>query len=72
MCIRDRYRFQASANFGHAMFVSHCSQNLRAMLLYDPLDPRTDLRGRTVPLSILWPFMASLGHTAGYVPLQHL
>jgi hypothetical protein len=42
------------------------------MRLYDPLDPRTYKRGRTVPTSILWPFLDDRDWEAGYVPLHHL
>lgn len=66
------YRFQASATFTHAMFISHFNQLGTLMRLYDPLDPRTDLRGRSVPTSILWPFLDDLNWWAGYVPLHPL
>jgi hypothetical protein len=55
----------------HAMFITHIARN-GAMRLYDPLDPRTDLYGRSVPSSILWPFLQSSGSLAGYVKLQPL
>ncbi len=66
------YRHQASGTFMHAMFVSHFDRTGRAMRLYDPLDPRTDLYGRHVPSSILWPFLQSSGGLAGFVPLHPL
>ena len=64
------YRWQASANFAHAMFVPYLSGP--KALLYDPLDPQTHNRGRVVPTAILWPFLESLGWTAGYIPLEKL
>lgn len=66
------YRFQASAAFAHGMFVTHISgSNMR---LYDPLDPNTNVYGRVVPASLLWPYLISLPthYQVGYVPLQHL
>ncbi len=73
------YRHQAGGSFLHEMFVSNkrdgyefFKQRGTLMRLYDPLDPRLDLRGRTVPTSILWPFLDSSGWMAGYVPLQPL
>ena len=68
--IPRNYRWQASADFNHAMFVAY-SDGVNA-LLYDPLDPQTHNYGRMVPVSILWPFMESLGWTGGYIPLEHL
>jgi hypothetical protein len=66
------YRHQSAASFTHAMFVTHFNQAGTLMRLYDPLDPRLDLRGRSVPTSILWPFLDDLGWQAGWVPLHHL
>lgn len=67
------YRHQGGAGtFAHAMFVSHFSQDGRMMRLYDPLDPNEKLRGRSVPSSILWPFLDDLDGNAGYIPLHPL
>lgn len=70
--IPRQYRFQANGSFLHEMFVTHINSRGDLMRLWDPLDPRTDLHGRVVPSSILWPFLDSSGWMAGYVPLQHL
>jgi hypothetical protein len=64
------YRFQAAADFGHAMFATHISGT--RVRLYDPLDPATHSYGRWVPASLLWPFLASRGFTVAYVALQPL
>ncbi len=69
--IPRQYRHQRAGDFMHAMFVTHIARDGR-MRLYDPLDPRTDLYGRSVPSSILWPFLQSSGSLAGYVNLQDL
>lgn len=66
------YRHQATANFTHAMFISHFNNNATLMRLYDPLNHRTDQRGETVPTSILWAFLDDLNWEAGYVPLHPL
>ena len=66
------YRHQASANFAHAMFVSHINAEGTGMRLYDPLNPKTHERGEWAPTSILWPFLRSRGWQVGYVPLQPL
>jgi hypothetical protein len=66
------YRHQNFADFGHAMFVTHCNRQADAMRLYDPLNPDTHARGRHVPMSILWPFLVSRGYQVGYVPLHPL
>jgi len=65
------YRHQYLAGFNHAMFVTHIDRSGK-MRLYDPLNPDIYAYGRIVPASILWPFLASLGWMAGYVPLQPL
>jgi len=70
--IPRRYRYQGSGDFAHAIFISHMNQAGTAIREYDPLDPRTDLYGRHVPASILWPFLASGGWVAGFVPLHAL
>lgn len=66
------YRFQANGDFSHAMFITHFNKLGTLMRLFDPLDPRLDRRGRTVPTSILWPFLDDLSGNAGYVPLHPL
>lgn len=64
------WRWQSNADFMHAMFVAYVSGPQSC--LYDPLDPQTHNYGRIVPTSILWPFLASSGWTAGYVQIEHL
>ena len=66
------YRYQASATFAHAMFVSHMNRQGTAVRLWDPLNPDTDGYGKHVPASIIWPFIASIGWYCGYVPLHPL
>ena len=63
------YRFQARADFRHAIFITRLSSagNVRE---YDPLDPRTHQHGTVVPIRVLWPFIASLGYLVAYVPLE--
>jgi hypothetical protein len=65
------YRFQANASFRHAIFVNGINSvgNARE---YDPLDPRTHGYGAVVPMSVLWPFVASLNYQVAYIPLEHL
>jgi hypothetical protein len=66
------YRHQASADFAHAMWVSHFDRTGTRMRLYDPLNPDIHERGRNVPTSILWPFLQGRGWQIGYVPLHDL
>jgi hypothetical protein len=70
--IPREYRHQLSGNFGHAMFVTNFNREGTAMRLYDPLNPLLHERGKHVPSSILWPFLASRGFQVGYVPLHPL
>ena len=65
------YRHQLAAAFNHSMFAGYISST-GALRLWDPLNPDTNAYGRVVPLSILWPFLASLHYAVAYVPLQPL
>lgn len=65
------YRHQDRGSFYHAMFVTHINAS-GMMRLYDPLDRDTKRRGRVVPASILWPFIATLDNRVAYVPLHRL
>jgi hypothetical protein len=70
--IPRQYRFQAAANFRHAIFIigQGPAGNTRE---YDPLDPRIHLYGEiNIPMSAIWPFVASLNGLVGYIPLQHV
>ena len=63
------YRYQAFADFNHAMFVPYISATSGARL-YDPLNPDTTAYGRWIPVSVLSAFATSLGYiSVGYVPL---
>jgi hypothetical protein len=71
------YRFQARADFGHAMWISHYSAS--GMRTWDPLDPNTTHHGQWVPASAIRASMEELARRegtrflfAGYVPLQPL
>ena len=66
------YRFQYGADFNHAIFLSRTNASGTIVREYDPLDPRVHQYGTLVPLSVLWPFIASLGYYVAYVPLEHL
>lgn len=72
------YRYQAGADFGHAMFVSHYSST-SGMRVWDPLNPDTTAYGRWIPAPAIRRFMEELsqregyaGLFVGYVPLEHL
>jgi hypothetical protein len=70
--IPRQYRFQTSASFAHAMFVTHMSKSGKSIRLYDPLNPDLKGHGKSVPSSILWDFLDSRGYLVGYVPLHDL
>jgi hypothetical protein len=70
------FRFQASAEFGHAMWISHLSPT-SGMRVWDPLDANTTRHGQWVPASAIRVFMEELSRRNGtsslycaYVPLQ--
>jgi hypothetical protein len=66
------YRYQAFADFNHAMWASHYSPS-SGVRDWDPLNPDTTAYGRWVPLSVIRDFTLSLGYVSvGYVPLQPL
>lgn len=67
--IPREYRFQASAGFGHSLFIPSIGST-GSMRLYDPLNRDTTGYGKVVPSSILWPFLASWNNTVAYVPLE--
>lgn len=74
------WRFQARADFGHAMWISHYSTT-SGMRVWDPLDPNTTHHGQWIPAKHIRASMEELarinkvgiGHLyCGYVPLQPL
>lgn len=72
------YRFQASSDFAHALWVSHYSAT-SGLRVWDALDANTKRHGQWVPASAIRAFMEELSrieHTrslyCGYIPLQHL
>jgi hypothetical protein len=66
------YRYQAFADFDHAMWASHYSPS-SGVRVWDPLNPDTTGFGRWVPLPVFKAFTLSRGYIAvGYVPLQPL
>lgn len=74
------YRFQARADFGHAMFISHIVSSPGSRN-WDPLDPNLTHHGSWVPSKYIRDFMLKLAAKEGlsserlfcaYVPLQHL
>jgi hypothetical protein len=76
--IPREYRFQARADFGHALFISHCSTT-SGMRVWDALDPNTTHHGSWIPARYIRAFMEELSRRqgvrslyCGYVPLQHL
>jgi hypothetical protein len=74
------YRFQARADFGHAVFISHYSPTAgSSMRVWDALDANTTHHGQWVPARDIRAAMEELsrrnGTTAlyvGFVPLQPL
>jgi len=76
--VRREYRFQARADFGHALFISHYSPT-SGMRVWDALDANTKHHGQWVPAADIRASMEELsrrnGTTAlyvGFVPLQSL
>jgi hypothetical protein len=74
------YRFQLSANFGHAMWISHYSSTA-GMRVWDPLDPNRTHHGSWVPARYIRASMEELARHmnvstsrlyCGYVPLEPL
>ena len=72
------YRFQAGADFGHAVFISHYSPT-SGMRVWDALDANTTHHGSWVPATDIRAGMEELaringthGLYVGYVPLQPL
>lgn len=70
--IPAEYRYQASADFSHAMFVCYIDSTGLYGRLYDPLDRNLGHYGRWVPMTILFPFIKSGNYRVGYVPLEPL
>lgn len=67
------YRFQASANFSHAMFFCYISHDGKMIRKYDPLNPNVHAYGEFIPLAQMVPFLSSLpAWKVGYVALQPL
>lgn len=76
--IPRQYRFQAPADFGHAMWISHYSPTA-GMRVWDPLDANTAHHGSWIPATHVRAFMEELSRRNGvthlyaaYVPLQPL
>jgi len=72
------YRYQASADFAHAIWVSHYTST-SGMRVWDPLNPDTHGFGRWIPASEIRKFAEKLSARSGaqalyvgYVPLQPL
>lgn len=66
------YRFQASADFAHAIFFDFVGHDGKSVRKHDPLNPNTHTFGETMPLADALPFLNSLlAWPVGYVPLQH-
>lgn len=65
------YRYQESANFLHAMFVSHRSRS-SGMRVWDPLNRDTTRWGRWMTATIIHEYLKSADYYVGYVPLQPL
>lgn len=70
--IPRQYRFQARANFNHAMWASHRSMASGNVRIWDPLNPAIHEYGKWIPAQIIWDFMATLHNDCGYVPLEPL
>ena len=66
------YRFQANADFSHAMWFSHMSAATGNFRCWDPLNPAVHEYGKWLPADIFWAFIESLGFSVGYIPLEHL
>jgi len=69
--IPRNYRYQAFADFSHALWFSHLSlaSGIRG---WDPLNPETHAYGRWMPPAIVASFFTAGGATCAYVPLQPL
>ena len=70
--IPREYRYQASADFAHAMFATHLSKASGNVRVWDALNPDIHSYGRWYPLAVILAFVRSLGYAVGYVPLQEL
>ena len=66
------WRWQAGADFWHAMFVSHRSEATGNCRTWDALNPRLSGYGEWLPGEAIFDFMASANFECGYVPLQPL
>lgn len=65
------YRYQASGDFGHAMWASHRSL-ASGIRTWDPLNPDTTRWGRWIPASVIRAFIESMDYYVAYIPLQPL
>lgn len=65
------YRYQANANFAHALFISHKSPT-SGYRVWDPLNPDTTAWGRWIPPAAIEPFMTSLNGLCGWITLEPL
>lgn len=61
------YRFQANADFDHAIFIAVLSAK-SGYRVWDPLDPNIHERGRWIPRDALVPFITSLHGLVGWIP----
>jgi hypothetical protein len=66
------YRYQAFADFDHAMWFSHMSSATGNFRCWNPLNPRTHEYGEWYPAAVFWAFAESLNFSVAYVPLQSL
>ena len=66
------YRYQAFADFDHAMWFSHLSAQSGNFRGWDPLNPKTHEYGEWYPAAVFWAFVESLNFSVAYVPLQKL
>jgi len=66
------FRHQTGGDFAHAMFASHRSSSLRAIRIWDPLNPNLEGHGRWIPEKYVYEFMNDYDYDFGYIPLQPL
>lgn len=64
------YRYQAAADFLHAMFATHLSRS--GVRVWDPLNPDIHRWGRWVPWSIIRSYIVSGHLDVAYIGLQPL
>lgn len=64
--IERAYRFQANADFNHAIFIPVLSA-ASGYRVYDPLNPDTHAYGRWIPRKAMTGFITSLGGLVGWM-----